>query len=169
MSSASTDQNPHPAAPPNAPPADARPPAPRPRARLTPAERFWAITTALACLTLLVTAALLTPSPAGHGTHESMGLPACGVPATLGFPCFTCGMTTAFAHAVRARPLAAVHAQPFGALLALLAASTFWVGIYAGATASPIWHALGRALLARGVWIALALLLAAWVYKASVW
>jgi len=169
VSSASTDHTPPAAVPPSGPHADARPPAPRPRAGLAPADRFWAIATALACLALLVTAATLTPSPAGHGTHESMGLPACGVPATLGFPCFTCGMTTAFAHAVRAEPLAAFQAQPFGALLALLAASTFWIGLYAGITASPVWRLLGRALLARGIWIALALLLAAWLYKASVW
>lgn len=71
------------------------------------------------CLTLLGIAMRLTPDPRGFGTHHQLGMGACGMLLTTGLPCPTCGMTTAFAHAVRGQFLAAAWAQPGGLVLAL--------------------------------------------------
>lgn len=70
-------------------------------------------------LALLATAASLTPSPTGVGTHVALGLPPCPLLALAGVPCPVCGMTTAFALVVRGDVAAAFVAQPFGALVAL--------------------------------------------------
>jgi hypothetical protein len=121
------------------------------------------------CLGVLVLAALLTPSAAGHGTHESLGLPACGVAATFGVPCVTCGMTTAFSHAARGQLVSAASAQPMGAILSVAAATMVWVGGFAAATGSPAFGALGGFLIRRGVWVGLGLLALSWVYKVIVW
>lgn len=133
------------------------------------ADRVAAAVTAAACLALILIAASLAPSPEGHGTHEALGLPACGFAATFDLPCFTCGMTTAFSHAARAQFVAAAKTQPMGALLAVLAASMVWTGSYAAITASPVWNNLGKFLVSRGLYVLLALLVAAWVYKITVW
>lgn len=66
---------------------------------------------------VLVTAALLTPSAEGHGTHTQLGLPPCGFLVYTGYPCPGCGLTTAFAHMIRLEVLGAFHSNPFGILL----------------------------------------------------
>ena len=75
-----------------------------------------------ACAAPLVTAAQLVPDPSGAGTHLQLGGAPCTVVLITGRPCPTCGMTTAFAHAVRGRLISAFHAQPMGLLLAGAAA-----------------------------------------------
>ena len=64
----------------------------------------------------------LTPDPRGYGTHEQLGSAPCGFLLVTGYPCPTCGMTTAFCHAVRGRWLAAVRVQPAGFVFALATA-----------------------------------------------
>src|ERR1051325_190260 len=80
------------------------------------AGRLLAALVGVGCLGVLLVAAKLDPSPAGHGTHTQFGLPACGWAVVLGHPCPTCGMTTAFAWAVRGRLVASFLAQPMGFL-----------------------------------------------------
>lgn len=75
----------------------------------------------LGCATPLVISARLAPDPAGIGTHRQLGYPACTLLVVTGYPCPTCGMTTAFAHTVRGQWTAAFHAQPMGMLLAIAA------------------------------------------------
>lgn len=72
-------------------------------------------------LGLLATAAWLTPSPQGIGTHQQLGLPPCTVVAWFGFPCPSCGMTTSWAHLLRGHVQDAFRANAGGALLALAA------------------------------------------------
>jgi hypothetical protein len=72
-------------------------------------------------IALLVTAARLTPSPRGMGTHEQLGLPPCTLVQWLGVRCPSCGMTTSWAHMTRGHLVAAFRANAGGALLALLA------------------------------------------------
>jgi hypothetical protein len=132
-------------------------------------ERVTAGAVAVACLAVLTTAALLRPDPAGHGTHESMGLPPCGVATAFDFPCLTCGMTTSFAHAANGELGAAFLTQPFGAGLAIAAASAAWIAAYVAATGSTIGRLFGRALLGRGLWGILALAIAAWAFTAIRW
>lgn len=83
-----------------------------------------------ACTGVLGLAAWLSPSARGFGTHQQLGLGPCGMILMTGLPCPTCGMTTAFAYAVRGRPLDAFLAQPTGLLLALAtmagAGAAFW-------------------------------------------
>ena len=75
-----------------------------------------------ALLGLLAVAAMLSPDPRGYGTHERMGLPPCTFQAMFQIRCPSCGMTTAWAHAVRGRLDRAVRANAGGAGLTLLAA-----------------------------------------------
>src|SRR5438045_783023 len=67
---------------------------------------------------LLGTAACLTPSPRGVGTHQQLGLPACTVVQWFGIRCPSCGMTTSWAHMMRGHVLAALRANCGGAILA---------------------------------------------------
>ena len=68
-------------------------------------------------LAVLITAATLTPSTAGHGTHTQLGLPPCGFLVYTGYPCPGCGLTTSFSHMIRLEVFGAFHANPFGILL----------------------------------------------------
>jgi len=70
---------------------------------------------------LVVGALGLEPDPRGYGTHEQLGLPPCGFLPGSGIPCPTCGVTTAFTLVAHGRPIEAVAAQPFGALLGAIA------------------------------------------------
>ncbi len=114
---------------------------------------------------LLAVAWHLEPNPAGFGTHRQLGLPACGFIRTAAFPCATCGMTTAFAFAARGDLVAALIAQPVGALLALAVAAAVLVSGYAlvvGVSLAPLALALWRP---RPLLIMAGLVLVAWVYK----
>lgn len=120
-------------------------------------------------LALLVTSAVLAPSDAGHGTHQQLGLPACGWASGMGFPCPTCGMTTSFAHAADGGIIAAAAVQPAGLVLALLVAGAFWAGLAAAVSGGSA-ATLGRPLWRKGPLIGGgALVLAAWIYKMVVW
>ena len=124
---------------------------------------------AAACLALLGTAASLTPSPAGHGTHLALGLPACGWVISYGRPCPTCGMTTAFALLAHARPLDAALTQPFGALLAVAASVTFWGSVHVTATGSMLGMLGSKVLQSRVIWWLAAAAGASWLYKLYTW
>src|SRR5213595_2275277 len=103
--------------------------------RLGPAKvsiwgRLLAISIGLGCLAVLVTAAILEPNHSGVGTHEHLGLASCQFLDRTGLPCPSCGMTTSFAWFVRGNIAASLYVQPMGAVLALLAACSVWVGLY---------------------------------------
>lgn len=117
------------------------------------------------CSGVFGVAAVLTPDPAGLGSHEQLGLRPCGVVALTGYPCPTCGMTTAFAHAVRGELFGALAAQPAGLVLvvllmtvAALAAHT----VLTGRSWTVNWWRVSP------VWIPsmlVGLIVAGWVYK----
>jgi len=79
------------------------------------------------CAAVLALSAWLVPSKAGYGTHRELGLPPCAFISQTGYPCPSCGMTTAFAAMAHGRFGAAWNAQPFGmvmfAMVAALAAA----------------------------------------------
>ena len=79
---------------------------------------------------MLGVARWLTPSPTGVGTHEQLGLPACMFLKLTGIPCPSCGLTTSVAHAVRFEFAAAFAAQPFGVLVAGIAAAMIPVSLF---------------------------------------
>ncbi len=91
----------------------------RRRADAVLSTRIIATLTLGICATLLTIAARLTPDARGFGTHQQLGLGACGMLLTTGLPCPTCGMTTAFAYAVRGDLAGAAWAQTGGLVLAL--------------------------------------------------
>lgn len=89
--------------------------------------RLIGLTVFAAAAALLVVAGQLQPSPEGFGTHQQLPMTApCGFLVGTGYPCPSCGMTTAFAHTVRFHWLRAAWVQPMGFALAL---ATVVVGI----------------------------------------
>lgn len=147
--------------------ADAR--APTAPKRVPRRERLAALVTALACLAVLIAARWIEPSAAGHGTHTQLGLQPCLWAAYFDKPCPTCGMTTAFAHAVRAQLPAAFHTQPFGALLALTLGVVFWVAAYVALTGSTLARALSTLVGRWAIWLGLMGLFLGWVWKLATW
>ena len=117
---------------------------------------------AAVCLSVLVVAAFLKPSPEGLGTHTQLGKPACGFYERTGYPCPTCGMTTAFSHTVRGQLFQAFAVQPAGALAALLCAAGAVGGIYITFTGRRVDHYLIRINWILCFLITAALVLASW-------
>jgi len=92
-------------------------------------SRLKAFLAAAVCLTLLVAAKRLHPEPSGIGTHTQLHLPACGFYERTGYPCPTCGVTTAFSLGAQGHLFQALKTQPLGAALALLCWLTLLLGI----------------------------------------
>jgi hypothetical protein len=105
--------------------------------------RAVALLVAGSCLSLLVTAAWVTPSPSGFGSHQRLGLKSCQFLKTGGVPCPSCGMTTSFAWFVRGNILASFYVQPMGFVLATAAAMTVWGALYVAMTGKPAYLLLG--------------------------
>jgi hypothetical protein len=133
--------------------------------RASVGQRVFAGFIAAGCLALLIVAASLNPDPAGMGTHRQLGLPPCGWLYSMGIPCPTCGMTTAFASAAHARPLDALRAQPAGLAGAIFCAVLFWGAAHVALFGSALGRLFDRLLAPRAIWIAGAVLLLGWGYK----
>jgi len=95
-------------------------------------------------LAVLITAATLTPSSAGHGTHTQLGLPPCGFLVYTGYPCPGCGLTTSFSHMIRAEVLGAFSANPFGILLFLATAAMVPIALLGIVKKLPVIDTLDR-------------------------
>lgn len=70
-------------------------------------------------LVVVLVAAWLDPSPAGHGTHRQLGLPPCSSVFFFGKPCPGCGLTTSFALILHGQVLEAFGTNWVGPLLFL--------------------------------------------------
>ena len=117
------------------------------------------------CAGLLGVAGGLSPSSAGLGTHRQLGLPPCGFLITTGLPCPTCGMTTAYAHAVRGQWWRSAVAQPMGFVLALTTgagAVLSLVTLLTGTVWTLNWY---RVRPERVVFVVLAMLLVGWAVR----
>ena len=133
--------------------------------RLSWPERLAILGSGLACLALLVVAAGLKPSPNGLGTHRGMGLEGCTFLSTTGLPCPSCGMTTSWVWFAHGNLRASFYVQPMGTVLAILAASTFWVALYCAATGRPVYQLI-RVIPSRYYFVPLlSLAIAAWGWK----
>ena len=119
----------------------------------------------LGFLAPLAVAALATPDPGGVGTPRQPGKPACAMLVVTGYPCPTCGMTTAFAHTVRGRWIRAFRSQPMGWMLAvamMLGACAALCSLVTGGTWLINWYRIPP----LGVVLVILLLFAgAWGYK----
>jgi hypothetical protein len=129
------------------------------------ARRAIAGVVTLLCVAVLTVAVLLAPSERGLGTHEQLNLPPCGWVLVADMPCMTCGMTTAFSHAVRGQFLASLLAQPMGFLLAMATGMTMFIGLHVTVTGSNLPIFLGRLWSGRMLWVLGAVFLGAWLFK----
>ena len=87
--------------------------------RIPTALRFLYASVAIGMFCVLITAAVLEPSPEGMGTHEQLGLSPCYFPEKLGVPCPACGMTTSWAHLMDGNVRASLETNLGGFLLAV--------------------------------------------------
>lgn len=88
---------------------------------LSHSERIFLLLVVSGIVSVMATAALLTPDPRGFGTHLQLGLPECWFRSATGFNCPNCGMTTSFAWFVRGEWRRSFQANSSGSLLAVLA------------------------------------------------
>jgi hypothetical protein len=133
------------------------------------ARRLVGLGVCAACSAVLALAAWITPAPAGHGSHEQLGLPPCGWIAIGDLPCPTCGMTTAFAHAADGHVLAALRVQPLGGLLAVCMAVAWLISIHVVITGSRLGGAFARLWSVRTAWGLSMVVVAAWGYKIALY
>jgi len=140
-----------------------------PSSGTTGGERMFAGLVALAVLAVLAVAAWIPPSSEGHGTHQQLGLPACGWLVSTGRPCATCGMTTSFASLTKGDIGGSLSAQPFGTFLALGSASVFWIALHTALTGSRAATATLRLVRPRLLWVVGGVWAASWAYKLMTW
>jgi hypothetical protein len=144
-------------------PADTTPVCPAPSRRFAPGRRLRGLAVAIPCWAILAAGAMLHPASQGYGTHEQLGLPACAMMTRTGYPCPTCGVTTAFASATRGRLLKAFWDQPFGVFLFAI--------VLAAALAGTIEAVSGKNILShirpRWAWlyVGTVAMLAGWAWK----
>jgi len=121
----------------------------------------------MACTGILLLAAYLSPDPRGLGTHEPLGIGPCLIPITTGYPCPTCGMTTAFAYAVRGRWISSFDAQPAGLILATVITLVGILGML-GAIRGRTWRPDPSVLSTNRLAVmAVAVCLLGWSYKVA--
>ena len=97
-------------------------------ARTSRTVRRAGVIVALPCWGVLLTAWLLTARSGGYGTHEQLGLPACGWMVTRGLPCPTCGLTTSVTAAVHGDLIGSAKANVFGLALSVAVAAAAVAG-----------------------------------------
>lgn len=115
--------------------------------------------------TVIATAATLTPSPLGHGTHTQLGLPPCGFLLVTGYPCPGCGLTTAFANMTHGHAIAAAHANAFGVLLFLVSAATVPLAVLGFVRGWAVVPVLERLHIERWALVLSAVSLTVWVTR----
>lgn len=104
------------------PPPEAGSPLPIRAERLGWMLRIVLLTVGTVLITLLATAASLSPDKNGLGTHHQLGLPACSLRQLARIRCPSCGMTTSWAHMMRGHVLQSFACNSGGALLAIASA-----------------------------------------------
>ena len=134
-------------------------------ARASGSVRLNSAVAATAALVVLVIAWVLTPSTDGLGTHRQLGLPPCSWITMADIPCPTCGMTTAFSHAAHGDLGSSFATQPFGMVLALGTAVVVLVGFHTAFTGSMLAPFLVGRIGPRIVWLLVACLVLAWIWK----
>ncbi len=107
----------------------------------------------------------LTPSSCGIGTHEELGLPPCGFLIITGYPCPSCGLTTAFTLILHGRVTDAFLVQPFGVMLFLVFFIAAGLSVAALLLRLPFSAVLDSRHLDRIQMILLVSMILAWIYK----
>jgi hypothetical protein len=73
----------------------------------------------------------LTPDPAGHGTHQQLGLPPCTIYYLTGRPCPSCGLTTSVSAILHGQFGLAWRANPMGFLIVAAAGAVALNSLFA--------------------------------------
>jgi hypothetical protein len=73
----------------------------------------------------------LTPDPAGHGTHQQLGLPPCTIYYLTGRPCPSCGLTTSVSAILHGQFGLAWRANPTGFLIVAAAVAVALNSLFA--------------------------------------
>ncbi len=128
-------------------------------------RRLKALLVALCAVVIVATAAWLSPSDEGVGTHRQLGLPQCGWILAGDVPCPTCGMTTAFSYTVRGNLISGIKTQPFGMLVAIVVVLTGLLGFTIALTGRPVEAFWYRWMTTKTILIVSAMAAFAWVYK----
>lgn len=129
--------------------------------------RLWSLLLLAIFVPMLGIGLYLHPSVKGLATHTQLGLPPCGFYTEYGWPCPTCGYTTAVSHVAHGQWLTALATQPGGAMVGFLAISGVILGALGLTTGkwygpSFFWFAWNRWKLL--FWMAV-IVLGAWGYK----
>ncbi len=127
--------------------------------------RYLAFAIAIASIGVLLTAISITPDPSGHSTHVQLGLAPCSFLQRTGIPCAGCGMTTSFAWLVRGHVLNSFITQPFGFVLAVCTAISFWAGLYVAITGKASYRLLKMIPMKFHLFFWLGFALLGWVWK----
>ncbi len=128
-------------------------------------RRLHALVVGLIAVILLVISLILSPSKEGIGTHQQLGLPTCGWILAADLPCPTCGMTTAWSHAVRGEFSSAFIAQPLGMLLAFTAAAVAIGGFITASSGYSFRWILYRYSPTKVIIFLVTLAILSWVFK----
>ncbi|MCX7992149.1 MAG: DUF2752 domain-containing protein [Fimbriimonadales bacterium] len=104
----------------------------------------------------------LTPNPAGHGTHQQLGLPPCTIHFVTGRPCPSCGLTTSVSAILHGQLALAWKANPIGFLIVAVA-----VGVALNSLLALVYGRTLRFDLSRFNW-ALIVLLSLWLLHGAV-
>ena len=128
-------------------------------------SRCKAVLVLVGCIAILFLSVWISPDRAGFGSHQQLGLPPCNMVMITGYPCPTCGMTTAFSYSVRGRLISAIQAQPAGFLLAMVTMMTAIASIgviFTGKVWVVNWYRTSPAIVTIA---AIAVILLGWVFK----
>lgn len=118
----------------------------------------------LAVFTLTV-ARMLSPSAAGYGTHEQLGLPPCLFFKLTGIPCPNCGLTTSFAHSARLHFYQAFVTQPFGLIAFCLTVVSIPLFVFLIRRHISWFQFVQARGIDRMIRILVAIYLLSWIYK----
>jgi hypothetical protein len=85
----------------------------------------------LGVLVMMGVGLYLTPDPAGHGTHQQLGLPPCTIYYLTGRPCPSCGLTTSVSAILHGQFGLAWRANPMGFLIVAAAGAVALNSLFA--------------------------------------
>ena len=85
----------------------------------------------LGVLVMVAVGLYLTPDPAGHGTHQQLGLPPCTIYYLTGRPCPSCGLTTSVSAILHGQFGLAWRANPTGFLIVAAAGAVALNSLFA--------------------------------------
>lgn len=85
----------------------------------------------LGVLAMVAVGLYLTPDPAGHGTHQQLGLPPCTIYYLTGRPCPSCGLTTSVSAILHGQFGLAWRANPMGFLIVAAATAIAFNSLFA--------------------------------------